>query len=197
MRQVVVRFDAAVVPFGELRLPDPMAVACEGNTPPGSGRWIDTRSWAFDFRQPLPPASNCTVQPRAGSQPLGGALTGTTAFNFSIGGGPAVVRGWPDEGSRVDEDQHFLLRLSGPVVEASLASHAGCEVEGLGDCIPVRAVGLPQRDAVIGARGLVQQADHLLLLACQPLLPNGTTVRLVWGAGIAAAVNPKVRTSAG
>lgn len=66
VRQVGVRFDAAVVPFGGPRLPDPMAVACEGNTPPGSGRWIDARSWAFDFRQPLPPGSRCTVQPRSG-----------------------------------------------------------------------------------------------------------------------------------
>ena len=54
VRRVVVRFDAAVVPFGDPRLPDPMVVASEGATPPGSGRWIDARSWAQELRQALP-----------------------------------------------------------------------------------------------------------------------------------------------
>lgn len=107
-----------------------------------------------------------------------------------------MVRVWPYEGSQVDEDQHFLLGLTEPVVEASLAGHAGCEVEGLGERIPVRVVGGAPREAVLAARGLVKQADRLLLLACQRPLPNGAAVRLVWGAGIAAAANPKVLTSA-
>ena len=70
---MVVRFDAAVVPFGDPRLPEPMVVACEGATPPGSGRWLDARTWAHDFARPLPPASRCSVQPRGDWQPLGGA----------------------------------------------------------------------------------------------------------------------------
>ena len=195
VRRVVVRFDAAVVPFGDPRLPDPMVVASEGATPPGSGRWIDARSWAQELRQALPPGSRCSVRPRGDWQPLGGALTGTTPFNFNTGG-PAMVRVWPYEGSQIEEDQHFLLGLSGPVVVASLVGHARCEVEGLGERMPVRVVSGAPRDAVIQARGLVQQADRLLLPDCQRPLPNGAAVRLVWGAGIAAAANPKVLTRA-
>ena len=134
VQQVAVRFDAAV-PFGELRLPDPMAVACKGCAPPGSGRSIDARSWAFDFRQRFPPATAARqpLQLAAGWQSLGGALTGTTRFNFSIGG-PAVVRVWPYDGSRVDEDPHFLLRLTGPVAwalaqQVSLKPAVGASLE--------------------------------------------------------------------
>lgn len=77
------------------------------------------------------------------------------------------------------------------MLEASLAGHAGCEVEGLGERLPVRVVGGAALEAVIKARGLVKQAGRLLLLlASQRPLPNGAAVRLVWGAGIAAAANP-------
>ena len=74
VRHVVVRFDAAGVPFGEPRLPDPMVVACEEATPPCSGRWFDARTWAQDFRRPLPPGSRCSVRRRGDWQPLGGAM---------------------------------------------------------------------------------------------------------------------------
>lgn len=56
VRQVVVRFDEAVVPFGDLRLPDPMSVACQGAAPAGNGRWTNDRTWLYDFRESLPPA---------------------------------------------------------------------------------------------------------------------------------------------
>ena len=74
VRHVVVRFDAAGVPFGEPRLPDPMVVACEEATPPGSGRWLDARTWAQDFRRALPPGSRCSVRRRGDWQPSGGAM---------------------------------------------------------------------------------------------------------------------------
>ena len=50
-RQVVVRFDQPVLPFGDLRQPAPVVVACQmgrmgpaGATPAGSGRWADDRT---------------------------------------------------------------------------------------------------------------------------------------------------------
>ena len=49
VRQVVVKFSEAVVPFGDLRLPDPMSLACQGAVPTGSGRWANDRVWLYDF----------------------------------------------------------------------------------------------------------------------------------------------------
>ncbi len=193
VRQVSVKFSEAVVPFGDLRLPDPVTLRCDGGTPAGSARWASDRVWLFDFAKPLPPGVRCTLAARPDWSPQGGTLTGSTQFAFSTGG-PAVVRVQPWEGATIEEDQHFLLTLNGPALESTVAAHAACEVEGLGERQPVRVVGGAAREAVLKARRLGAAADRTLLLACQRPLPNGARVRLVWGAGIAAAANPKVVT---
>ena len=194
VRQVVVRFSEAVVALGDLRLADPMVVTCVGGLASGkqgSGRWADAKTWLYDFSEPLPPATRCTVKARSDWQPLQGPLVGTTQFSFSTGG-PAVVRTWPFEGSTVEEDQHFLLQLSGPVVPASVLSHAWCEVEGIGERIAVRIVNGAVREDLIKRRKLERLADRLLLLTCQRPLPSDTALRLVWGAGIVAQLNPQL-----
>ena len=61
VRQLSVRFNEAVVPFGDLRQGDPMAVACEGPVPQGQGRWANDRVWLYDFDTPLPPGTRCTL----------------------------------------------------------------------------------------------------------------------------------------
>ncbi|MGY4831782.1 alpha-2-macroglobulin family protein [Sphaerotilaceae bacterium SBD11-9] len=193
VRQVTVKFSEAVVPLGDLRLPDPVQLRCEGAAPQGTGRWSDARVWLYDFREPVPPGTRCTLTARADWKPLSGSLTGTTEFAFSTGG-PAVAATQPYSGATIEEDQHFLLQLTGPAVESTVLAHAACEIEGIGERVPVRVVSGAARDEVLKARRLQKQADRWLLLACQRPLPADTPVRLVWGAGIAAQANPKVVT---
>ncbi len=193
VRQVVVRFDAAVVPFGDLRQPDPAKVDCQGAVVPGSGRWSNDRTWLYDLREALPPGVRCSVALREGWAPSQGTLTGRTAFVFQTGG-PAVARVLPYNGSRIDEDQHFLLELTGPAAEATVAGHVWCEVEGIGERIPAGVVTGSARDAVIKARRLEARAPRLLLVACQRPLPNDVRLRLVWGAGIGAQSRPALVT---
>lgn len=194
VRQVTLRFSEAVVAFGDPRLPDPAAVACEGAAPAGTGRWSTDRVWLYDFEAPLPPGVRCTVKVRPEWKPLNGTLTGATEFDFRTGG-PAVVTAQPWSGSAIEEDQHFLLRLSGAATAASVSANTWCEIEGIGERVPVRIVGGAERDAVLKTRRLQMEADRALLLACQRPLPNEARVRLVWGRGIAAQANPKVVTS--
>lgn len=78
-RQIVVRFDEAVVPFGDLRLPDPMMVVCEGAAPAGSSRWTNDRTWLYDSREAVPPGTRCTLTARTDWRPNQGALTGPTS----------------------------------------------------------------------------------------------------------------------
>lgn len=185
VRQVVVRFSEAVVPLGDLRQPDPVDLACTGTTPPGTGRWANDRTWLFDFREPLAPGARCTLKVRAGWKPQRGVLSGTTEFRFGTGG-PAVVSMQPWDGATIEEDQHFILELNGPVVEASLAANAWCEVEGIGERLPVRLLTGAAREALLKARRLEKNAARIVVLACQRPLPNDVPVRLVWGKGIAA-----------
>ena len=76
VRQIVMRFDAAVVPAGDPRLPAPYTLQCNGSTPPGDARWLNDRQWVYDLRDPLAAGQRCTLKPVATFAPLGGAITG-------------------------------------------------------------------------------------------------------------------------
>ncbi len=214
VRQVVVAFDQAVVPFGDLRQADPYGVACQGANVAGSGRWLDDKRWVYDFREAVPPGVRCVVtlkdgwkptaratnaapspQPSPASGRAGAAETvsGPREFSFSTGG-PAVVSLSPG-GGRIEEDQHFLFRLNGPAVESTLATGAWCEVQGLGEKIPLTVVTGAVRDDVLKARRITGPAgDRVILARCARPLANGAPVRVVWGRGIAARANPQIVT---
>jgi len=195
VRQITVKFSEAVVPFGDLRLPDPLAVMCQGAAPAGTGRWANDRMWLYDFREALPPGVRCTLKARADWKPLGGMLTGATEFAFSTGG-PAIVSAQPYDGSQIEEDQHFLLRLNGAAVTASVAENAWCEVEGIGERLALRVVDGQVREQLLKARHIDKnQADRTLVATCARPLPNAAALRLVWGKGIATLANPSVVTS--
>ena len=213
VRQITVRFSEAVVSFGDLRLADPISVACQGAAPAGAGRWANDRVWLYDFREALAPGTRCTLKVRPEWKPVSpltpvtavtpvmpgtaarpAALTGPTEFSFNTGG-PAVLSLQPDDGSQVDEDQFFLLRLSAAVVDSTVLANAWCEVEGIGERIGVRLIGGDLRAQLLAARRIDKaQADRHLVLTCQRPLPNASALRLVWGKGIGALANPKIVT---
>jgi len=195
VRQVVVRFDSAVVPLGDARQSDPMTIACQGANVPSQMRWVNDRVWVVDFEQALPPGTRCQLDVKADWKPTtGGELTGTRVFRFSTGG-PAVDRSTPQASATIEEEQAFLLQLTGPVVEAEVAKRAWCEVEGLGEALPLKLIGGAERDAVIKSRRLEKSADRVLLASCGRPLPQGAKLRVVWGKGIPARNDPKVVTS--
>ncbi len=180
VRQVVLRFDGPVVAAGDPRAPAPAVLNCEGGTPAGSGRWADAQRWLFDFNEPLPAATRCTLAIAPGFVPLGGPLQGPTSWRFATGA-PRVVAVQPYAGAEIEEDQQFLLRFNGPADVASATRRAWCEVDGLGERIPVRVTTGAEREAVLRASARGVPPARLLLLACQRPFPAATPVRLVWG----------------
>ena len=209
VRQVVVKFSESVIAFGDPRVADPATVTCQGSVAAGSGRWADDRVWLYDFREPLGPGARCVVAIRADWKPApkaaagaasatgatsAASLTGKTQFTFSTGG-PAVVSMQPG-GGEIEEDQHFLMRLSGAAVEASVVANAWCEVEGIGERLQLRIVTGAVRDEILKARNVAKaQADKTLVAHCERPLPNGSAVRFIWGKGIEASANAKVVTT--
>jgi len=198
--QIRLRFDTAVVPFGSLALPDPATLRCEGlgavAAPAGSRRWISDREWAYDLNDTLPPGVSCRVTIAPTWKPLNGTLDGPREFRFSSGG-PAVLSVEPYEGAQVEEDQHWLLRLNGPVVADTVRRNAWCEVQGIGERVPVVWVDGAPRAALLRSQHIKDQdAERVAVLTCQRPLPPAAGVKLVWGPGIAAANNPKIVTRA-
>ena len=199
VRQITVKFSDAVVPFGDLRLPDAMSVNCQGPVPEGAGRWANERVWLYDFSQALPPGTRCVVKVKDDWKPSSPLTGSQREFTFNTSG-PTVTSIEPSEGSQLAEDQFFALRLNGPVVESTVLANAWCEVEGIGERIGVRVIAGDERVQWLKARRLdgsksAAAAERILLLACKRPLPFGAAARLVWGKGIGAAANPKITTS--
>lgn len=196
LRQFSATFDQAVVPLGDGASPAaPYRVNCQGDVPAGVGRWVNERTWTYNFDADVGPGVRCVAEPVPGWQPAIGAAgvwRGQTV-QFQTGG-PAVLRSTPARGT-VPEDASFLLRLNGRVDEASVRAHARCEAEGVGERMPVQVLSGAVREAVLKQQHVsTEEAPRAVLLACQRPLPPGAKMRLVWGQGIASVgVNP-VRT---
>jgi uncharacterized protein YfaS (alpha-2-macroglobulin family) len=210
--QVVLRFSAPVVRFGDPRAAAPAEVRCPVG---GTGRWLDERTWNWDFDTPLPSGLRCEVvlQPRL--RALSGArLDGVTRYPIESGG-PAIVRAEPAAGSEsIDEEQIYALLLDGAVDPASVAVHARCEIDGVGEAVPMRVLaGAERARALAGLRAQgwryaaltnpdepwrgpdVKAMERVAFVTCARRLPNERKVRLVWDRGIAAPGGP-ARTDA-
>ena len=199
VRQATARFSQPMVAFGDPRAPQPFDVDC---APPGAGRWVDARTWSYDFAHDLPGAVACRFTLRADARDLAGQpLAGQRAFAFRTGG-PAVVRTLPREGdTAIDEGQVFLLALDAPATPDSIARHAWCRAEGINEKIGVRVLAGDERARLLAARrdfaerhlaaqarvhGKDGAARTLAALQCKRTLPAGADVALVWGQGVAA-----------
>ena len=138
VRQFTARFSEPMVRFGDPRLSDPMDVSCPV---PGRGRWIDDRTWVYDFARTLPGGLQCRFTLRDGLRAVAGApVEPVRAAGFSTGG-PAIVAVAPRAGdSQIGEDQVFVLALDAHATTASVLANAYCSADGINERIPVRMV---------------------------------------------------------
>jgi uncharacterized protein YfaS (alpha-2-macroglobulin family) len=191
VRQIVAKFDAAAVNFGDPKAPAPLRVSCsDAQAAKGAGRWTSGHEWTFDFEKDLPPGVSCTLQAVPGFKDAKGQpLTGRTAYQFNTGG-PFVeeIHPNPDYGNDIDEEQYFLLQLNGPATLASLQKNLWCAVDGLGERVPVKLIDGPERQALLKARNLDKAAAKEPLkfatLACNRRLTPATKIQLVYGKGV-------------
>jgi uncharacterized protein YfaS (alpha-2-macroglobulin family) len=188
VRQARATFSDSMVNFGDPRLPAPLDVRCVNDKPvTGTGRWVDDKTWVYDFTQDVPAGTRCKLNAKAGLKSLGGeALSGGTQFEFSTGG-PAVVRAYPLPGeySKIEEEQIFALLLNGPATKESIEKHAWCEASGVSERLPVAVVTGPTRTDILKAVGLVPQQERVVTVRCARPLPPDANVSVVWAEGIA------------
>lgn len=186
VRQVVVKFDESMVAFGAPNLAAPAAVKCsDPHASAGQSRWIDNKTWAWDFTSDLPPGVACSVDLKGGLKSSAGtALAGPTHYAFQTGG-PFVESIEPDD-TTIEEHQAFVLRLNGPATDASVLSHVWCESSALGNRIPIQDVDAETRKALLKRFDLQKEAARVLTLQCQQALPSGTKAQLVYGKGVAS-----------
>lgn len=183
-----------------IALGDPRATAPAGTDCPGAdgGHWIDAQTWVVQFNPALPPATKCNVTLREGLSALSGArILGLRQFAIDTAG-PSVraVLAPGEDGDAIDEDQVFLVATNGPADVASVAAHASCAVDGVGEATAVDV--LPQGTAAKVLDGLGRsdwhrrsflndagipdgaRPDSVLALKCRRPLPPQHDMALVW-----------------
>ena len=149
VRQVTARFARPMVAFGDPRQPEPFAIDC---AEAGTGRWADTKNWVYDFARDLPAGVRCSFALKSGlTDAAGKAVEGGQRFDFSTGG-PAILRSLPWEGSRIDENQVFVLGLDAPVKPETIVANARCVAAGVNEEIGVRLVAGSERKTILDNR---------------------------------------------
>lgn len=185
VRQATARFATPMVPYGDPRsVRDPFVVDCPVG---GKSRWLDARTWVFDFERTLPGGVRCAFRAQPDLADLSGAALppiGELAFDT---GGPAIMGSLPSAGEEVDAEQLFVLRLDAEPTAASVEQHASFAVSGVNERVPLRVVTGDERAQLV-ERFRDQLADATpLVVAARRRFPDGGKVRLLWGAGIATA----------
>ncbi|MBI5574742.1 MAG: alpha-2-macroglobulin [Deltaproteobacteria bacterium] len=208
VRQATVRFTEQMVPFGDPRISDPFEVSCAGGIA-GRGRWADDKNWAYDFDEDLPAGVVCnfTLKPELKSL-TGKYVAGQRNFSFTTGG-PKIVQSHPREGSnRIDENQAFILLLSGEAAEESILRNVSFSVEGVNEAVGVSIVKGDDRKRLIEsgpARGFIHilrpkagrstvlefnrkkdiaEDPRIVVLAARRTFPPESKVFLRWGRGV-------------
>ena len=149
VRQVTARFAQPMVAFGDPREADPFSIDCVEK---GTGRWADMRNWVYDFARDLPAGVRCSFTLKPGLKDVAGAAVAPGQhYEFSTGG-PAIVRSLPYEGSRIDENQVFILGLDAPVKPETVTAHAHCVAAGVNEEIGVRLVTGAERKTILDNR---------------------------------------------
>ena len=175
-------FNADMVPLGQPESAAPFEVNC--GAVKGKGRWSDARTWGFVLDRALQPGERCDFTVKSGLKAANGEATsgGSYAF-FAPGPWPRSIT--PHAGSNIEEDQGFLVELSGAIKRDSVEKNVWCEADGVGNRIPIRFLPDSTRDAMLASIHRSAQPGTLAL-TCSERLPAGAKARLVWGKGVTA-----------
>ncbi|MCK9515310.1 MAG: MG2 domain-containing protein [Ottowia sp.] len=191
VQQAVARFDADVVPFGDPAAADPLHISCDSkDAATGQGRWTSAREWVYDFADELPAGVRCEAAADTDFEATDGStLDGTLRFAFNTGG-PQIDDARPWMWQDIEEEQAFVLKLTGPATPESMTEHVWCKLESPGERVPVRIVGAPQRDEILEAAGAsedaAEQPERYWVVQCARRLTPATDMALVFDAGVAA-----------
>ena len=148
IKQVVVKFKTEMVAMGDPKEgTDIFDIKCIG----GDGqkisklteyslRWADGKTWILDFSQPLDAGINCEFKLKYDVVDLAKTSFVSKMTYFFGTGGPRIVDYYPNSGSRIENDQYFIIRLDGSIDLASLLKLAYFEIQGLNEKIKIKVV---------------------------------------------------------
>lgn len=207
IERFTMRFSDDMVALGDPRATVPVKVGC---TVGGQGRWIDPKTWVWDFERALPGGLACDFTLNDGLKTLAGtAISGQRKFTVDTGGpsARAVLPGQYD--GDIEEDQVFLVATNVQPDAASVAANGYCAVDGIGEKIPLDVLKPEVVDAVLSGLGkdnyrvtnFLNEAglpeaipenaaergkawQTITAVKCRRPLPPGRDMAVVWGQNI-------------
>lgn len=186
--QIRLEFSSPVVVPSQKQLSAPAAV--DSRCGAGAGTWLDEKTWAFTFQEPVRGGLLCEVSldPKFAAQ-KNVVQSGVLAFNT---GGPAVEDTRPFEFGPLDEDTVLAVRVSAMVEKSSISRHVKLVAEGIASPILVT----PFEPSQVQIERIFRYDDTLksaykarrvVFLRPSTTLPPGRKVSLFWGAGVRSA----------
>jgi hypothetical protein len=187
VRQVTAGFSEQMVPFGDPRLGDPFNIQCAEK---GKGRWVDGKTWSYDFERDIPAGIACTFTLKSNVKTLkGSAVAGQHKFSFNTGG-PSVLDSRPDEGnSWIDERQIFILSLNAQADEASIIQNVYFSIEGVKERVGIRLIKGEEKERLLKEIKYRQDKMPNVALQCRQAFPPRSEVKIVWAKGIKSVGN--------
>ena len=183
VKQVKVNFSAQMVPFGNPRVKtDQFEITCPVE---GKARWIDEKTFVYEFPNNLEAGIVCKFLLKSNTKTLAGKeITGNKSFQFSTGGPTALFTN-PYEGSTIDEDQIFILKMDAEVKESSLENRLMFEIEGIKERVAATIIKPSDAQDILKAEfGEKFKTEKLLLIKSKLRFPNKAKVSLILGKGI-------------
>ena len=210
INRFTLRFSHQMVPLGDPRATPPATMKCAIAS---TGRWADQKTFIFDFAKDLPGGMTCTVKLRDDLKTQKGISVGD-GQKFTIDTGGPVARSILTSGiyGDIEEEQIFLVATNIAATDKSVAAHAYCAVDGVGEKIAVNVksdkivaqiikglgkdnwrlndflqeAGGPSR--IVDLEATSKQAlSRISAVQCRRPLPPGKSMALVWGKNIADA----------
>ncbi len=173
-------FNGDIVKLGDTDAPAPFDIEC---SKPGTGRWSDPHTWTYSLSQVLDPGEGCKFEMKSGLKALDGTpVTGQTEYMIFTPG-PWIQYIQPNQNARIEEDQVFIINVRIPVKPESVEAHAWCEVEGVGERIPVRVLSESEFNELMNNLHWGHSSNQMGIQCSRPLSP-GAKIKLVWGQGI-------------
>lgn len=186
IKQVKVNFSSQMVPFGNPRVKtDQFEIDCPAQ---GKGRWIDEKTFVYEFPEPLEGGISCTFKLKPDVKSLAGAeITGKKNFSFTTGG-PSVTQAKPYEGGYIEEEQIFIFQADSAINTGSVEEKLFFTIEGLKDKVGAKLVtGSEAEEILLAEFGKNYKADRIVLVKAKQKFANSTRVTVTWAKGILSA----------
>ncbi|MBR6975366.1 MAG: alpha-2-macroglobulin, partial [Ottowia sp.] len=191
VREIRARFDEDMSRLGDARVAQmPISISCDGGSAAGSAQWATQRDLVYRLDKELPVGARCTVRLAERLKSLKGSTAKGNIGPWQVRiPGPRMeqIRPYND----IEEEQHFAVRFSGAPTPQSVLEHVWCAMDGVGERIPVRIIEGEERTAALRGGWMLRAAEkdpgRYMVLTCQRRFTPGAKVRMVFGAGVAAA----------